>query len=215
MPKGEGRDAKNHMGRLIIVRHGETKFNAEDRYQGQEDSPLSETGHAQARALAQRAARTGCRYIYSSDLGRAQQTAAYISAALQLPVTLDQRLRERNLGVFEGLTAPELEAKYPEEFEKYKTEDQSFVVPGGESAMQVQHRAMECLNELAWRHKEEILVVSHGGLLSAVLRHVLAISNDAPRRFHRPNASWNVFTCEKGRWKLETWGDVSHLELVR
>ena len=80
--------------------------------------------------------------------------------------------------------------------------------------MQLQARAMECLDELALRHKgENILVVAHGGLLSAVLRYILMVPPEAPRRFRRPNGSWNVFTHNKGVWKVETWGDVSHLSL--
>ena len=85
-------------------------------------------------------------------------------------------------------------------------------MPGGESARQASERMMACFDELARRHAgETIAVIGHGGTVTALFRHTLGLALDAARRFERPNATWNVFACDAGKWVLETWGDVSHL----
>jgi probable phosphoglycerate mutase len=153
------------------------------------------------------------RALYSSDLGRAYKTAQVISVATGHSIVPDHRLRERNLGVFQGLNTAEIEALYPEEYERVRTRDLDHVLPGGESVRQQIERSVSCLEELARKHLgESILVVTHGGVLSALFRYVLCIPLAASRRFEFPNSSLNVFTYETGSWMLHTWGDVSHLD---
>lgn len=200
--------------RLILLRHGETEWNLEGRYQGHLDSPLTPAGVAQARALAERAARQTLSALYSSDLGRAQQTAGAVAESTGLKVTVDVRLRERHLGVFQWLLKAELREKFPDEYRQFKVSGPDYVIPGGESSRQGHARVIACLDDIARRHVgQQIAVVAHGGTISSLLRHTLGIPLDAPRRFERPNASWNVFLWDDGKWLLETWGDVSHHEL--
>lgn len=199
--------------RLILVRHGETVWNVEGKYQGQADSPLTPLGIEQSRALAARAERVEFTALASSDLGRAVQTARIIADRTGHSVQLDSRLRERSLGIFQGLTRAVVQQKFPDEYDSFKRAGPDYVVPKGESVLQSTDRMVACLNELAARHAgRQVLVVTHGGVLGAFLRHVLGIPPGASRRFKRFNASWNVFTCEDGRWFLETWGDTSHLD---
>jgi probable phosphoglycerate mutase len=197
---------------LIVVRHGQTTWNSERKFQGHLDSQLSSKGISQAHSLARRLVNRNFSALYSSDLGRAMQTAQIIAAAAAHDVVPDARLRERNLGIFQGLTGEEIETTYPEEYELYRSRDPDYVVPGGESLRQQVEQNVACLEELAQRHLgESIVVVTHGGVLSGLFRHVLSIPLEAPRRFEFPNSGLNVFTFGEGYWTLQTWGDVSHL----
>jgi len=197
---------------IILLRHGETTWNVEGRYQGHLDSPLTPRGESQARALARRLAGVKFGALCSSDLGRASRTAAIIAQATGHEVRLDARLRERHLGIFQGLLKSEIKQKLPDEYRLFKTAGPDHAVPGGESTRQSAQRSIACLEELARCHAgETIVVVAHGGTISALLRHTLGIPLGTPRRFERFNASWNVFTWDDGKWRLETWGDLSHL----
>jgi probable phosphoglycerate mutase len=202
------------MGRtqLIIVRHGQTEWNIKGIRQGHLDSALTSKGMAQAKALAQRLGRESFSALYSSDLGRAVQTAKEIAALTGHEIVTDPRLRERHLGIFQGLNAEQLSDKYPEERRQFRTMGPDYVIPGGESMRQQVDRNVAYLNELAAKHQgEQIVVVTHGGVVSGFFRHTLEISLAAPRRFEFVNAGLNIFTHEEGNWMLLTWGDVSHL----
>jgi len=197
---------------VIVVRHGETHWNTEGRRQGHLDSTLTEKGRAQAEALSQRFNPDSCTAIYSSDLGRAYETARIIAEKTGHEVVPDERLRERNLGIFQGLNGEEIRARYPQEYQEHRNGGADHAVPSGESFREQTERNMQCLEELTQRHAGEIImVVTHGGVLSALFRHTLAIPLDAPRRFSFKNASINLFKHQDGVWGLETWGDIAHL----
>ena len=197
---------------VIVVRHGETHWNIEGRRQGHLDSTLTEKGRAQAEALSERFNPDSCTAIYSSDLGRAYETARIIAEKTGHEVVSDERLRERHLGIFQGLNGEEIRARYPQEYEEDRNGGADHAVPSGESFREQTERNMRCLEELTQRHAGEIImVVTHGGVLSALFRHTLAIPLDAPRRFSFKNASINLFRFQDGVWGLETWGDIAHL----
>lgn len=203
----------NDKTRLIVVRHGETQANLDGRWQGHTDSPLTKTGIAQAEAVAQRLKRGRFSQLYSSDLGRARQTAQIIAHRTGHEIILDEHLRERHLGIFQGLTRAEMEARYPDEWHLYRTTGPDYVIPGGESARQRFERSTSRLREIALDHPGETgVIVTHGGVLNGLLRHTLDISLETPRRFRIWNASINIFLCDGENWLLETWGDVSHLQ---
>ena len=198
---------------VIIVRHGQTQWNIRKIRQGHLDSELTEKGLAQAQALGQRLARENFSALYSSDLGRAVHTARMIAAVTGHEIVTDARLRERHLGVFQGLSGDEIKQKHPEEYHLHRTLGPEYVIPGGESVRQQVARNVGFLNELPMRHPgEKVVVVTHGGVVSGLFRHALDIPLDAPRRFEFVNAGLNVFAYEKGNWMLRTWGDVSHLD---
>ncbi len=200
---------------LIVVRHGETEWNLESRRQGYLDSPLTTKGIAQGGALAQRLANYDFTSLYSSDLGRAYQTAKLISDSTGHAILVDQRLRERNLGIFQGLKSEEIQEAYPVEYRHHRTRGPDYTIPQGESARQQVQRNISCLEEFAQKHSGEIIVVvTHGGVLNALFRHTLSIPLEAPRRFEFTNASLSVFYYKKGSWMLQTWGDISHLHSI-
>ena len=197
---------------LIIVRHGQTEWNIKKIRQGHLDSPLTTKGRVQARALGQRLAREQFSAIYSSDLGRAVETAEEVAKVTGHKIITDVRLRERHLGIFQGLNGEEIEAKYPAERRLFRVSGPDYVIPGGESMTQQVTRNVAYLSELAEKHRgESIVVVTHGGVVSGFFRHTLAIPLEAPRRFEFVNAGINVFAHDDGSWMLLTWGDVSHL----
>jgi 2,3-bisphosphoglycerate-dependent phosphoglycerate mutase len=201
--------------RVIIVRHGQTQWNLKLIRQGHLDSALTPKGIAQAKALAQRLAHESFSALYSSDLGRAVQTAEMISAVTGHAIVTDTRLRERNLGIFQGLSGDEIQRKFPEEYRLHRTLSVDYVIPDGESVKQQVQRNILCLSEIAEKHfGETIVVVTHGGVLSGLFRHTFSIPFSSPRRFEFMNASLNVFNYEAGNWFLQTWGDVSHLGVV-
>ena len=197
---------------VIVVRHGESEWNREGRQQGHLDSGLSARGKAQAEAIAHRLAERSFAALYSSDLGRAHQTAKIIADVTGHTAILDARLRERNLGIFEGLTWPEIEQRYPEDCRSFRTGDPDYVIPNGESARRRFCRTVGCLEEIAGNHAGEVIViVAHGGVLSGLFRKALGIPLEAPRRFRLWNAGLNTFFFEDGSWTLGSWGDVAHL----
>lgn len=132
------------MTRLILIRHGETSWNQEARFQGQEDIPLSATGQGQALALAKRFAGSDSPLpdaIYSSDLVRCLQTAEPTARKLRLPVQVDPRLREINGGAWQGLFPQEIEEQFPGERQAWQSDPLHTCCPGGESYHALQGRA--------------------------------------------------------------------------
>lgn len=200
---------------IILVRHGETAWNRERRMQGHTDTPLSATGRAQAAALARRLSASAFAALYSSDLQRARDTATAIARHTGHDVVSDPRLRERRFGIFEGLTYEEISARHPAEFARFQSRDPDYVIPGGESACEFWRRSLACLVEIAGRHAGgEVAVITHGLVLDALYRAAHELAHDAPRPVPLLNASLNVFAYGGGRWRLESWGDIGHLEPV-
>lgn len=199
--------------RILLIRHGETEWNRAGRIQGYHaDSPLTASGHVQARLLAERLASERFDGLHSSDSGRTRQTAAPIGAAAGLEVVYDAALRERNYGVFEGRTYQEIEWEYPEAFQKFRTRDPYYVPPSGESAVQFRERVMAALERIATGMAGKcIAVITHGGVLGIMYRHVTGTSLDSKRSYSLHNASINRFLYSGERWLLEAWGDVAHL----
>jgi broad specificity phosphatase PhoE len=154
-------------------------------------------------------------HVYASDLPRAFITAKIITEPKRLKVNTDIRLRERNFGVGEGLTHEELAQRAPEVWKNIKNGDVNYVIPNGESKMQVLDRAREFFNELTKKHlTDRILVVSHGGVINVFLRDILGIPQDAPRRFILPNAAINILGFYNYYWQVRTFGDISHLDNI-
>src|SRR5579864_752368 len=129
--------------RILLARHGETVFNVEGRWQGQSDSPLTERGRAQARELARALADEPITAVYTSDLGRAAQTAAEVARVHGLDVVMDVRLREIHVGEWTGKGRAEIEASWPDGLRQWATEPARYLMPGGESLQDAQARALE------------------------------------------------------------------------
>ncbi|HWQ08483.1 MAG TPA: histidine phosphatase family protein [Holophaga sp.] len=198
--------------RVLVIRHGETVWNALGRQQGQLDTELNARGVAQAECLARALAERRIHALVSSDLGRARQTAGIIARGLGLEPVLDARLREQHLGILQGRTIAAFRQEHPEAYRRFRGHDIDWALPGGESLRQLDARVSACLDDLASRHTGETLaVVTHGGVLNRIFRRVCGLGPEVPRAFSLLNASLNEFSAVDGRWKLEHWGDVHHL----
>ncbi len=158
---------------LLLLRHGETDWNAERRAQGHDGPGLNAAGIAQARAAAESLRGQPLAAIYSSDLERALDTAYIVAKALGLPVTPDPRLRERHNGLWQGRLFAEIDAEDPGRRARWWADPLDAAPPGGESLRQVLERISPALDDIAARHPaERVLVVTHGGAMG-VLRCAL------------------------------------------
>jgi probable phosphoglycerate mutase len=200
---------------LIVIRHGETAWNRERRLQGQLDIPLNETGQAQARALAEALAGEPIDAVYSSDLGRAMQTASPLAEALGLKVRSEPRLRERSYGTLQGKTYAEVAEQLPEDFARWQARVPDYAPPQGESLAQFHDRAVEIALSLSRRHPgERIALVAHGGVLDCLYREATGMTLEAPRQHELLNASINRLRSDSHHLTLAQWGDVTHLEAL-
>ena len=197
---------------IILIRHGETEWNSQKRMQGHSNSDLSSVGEAQIQALGQWMKNVPFDLIYSSDSLRAKQTAESITQFSGHELQFDQRLREKNLGVFEGLTSEEARERHPEVFHLFKTAGSKYVIDEGESTQQLQDRALEIVNEIRIKHPEErVLLVTHGGFIRVVMKHSLGLSLETPTRFLIRNTGVFRLVWED-KWLVSQMGGVSHLE---
>ncbi|HYC35228.1 MAG TPA: histidine phosphatase family protein [Usitatibacter sp.] len=198
--------------RFIVVRHGETQWNVESRIQGQGDSPLTEAGGEQARAIAQRLAREKFDVLVASDLGRAMDTARAIAELSGHAIVPDPRLRERSFGVGEGMTYEEIDRAYPNVFSRTAEADPDFVIPVGESRRQFHDRVRDAFVALAREHPgKRLTVVAHGGVLAGLYRHIHDIPVGKPHVVPIANAAYNAVVFQAPAWALEAWDEVDHL----
>lgn len=201
---------------LLIIRHGETVWNAENRFQGHGDSPLNETGRSQVAALAGRMKTLKFETLISSDLGRTRETASIIAGLSGHTVELDSRLRERNYGVLEGLTVAEIRQTHPEVLDQLKNDDPEYIPPEGESHRQHYRRNVAFFEEaLRSRPGTTIAIVAHGGVLDSIFRYVSGLPLAHPRCFIAANASLTIVShgmfYGTSRWVIETWCETGHL----
>ncbi len=162
------------MTELWLVRHGQTDWNLTGRWQGQaSDAPgLNETGRAQALAIREQMNGNTFSAVYSSDLLRARQTAELIAQPLGLTVALEPRLREINLGAWEGMLSEEIETKYPQALAERARNPFETPAPDGESPGEVTERVLAAVHEIVGRHPDEsILLVAHGVSLAVIICH--------------------------------------------
>jgi len=181
--------------------------------QGQLDVPLNELGLRQAEAVARALAGARFAAIYSSDLGRARQTAEPAARRLAMPVVPERGLRERHYGIFETLTYAEVKAKFPEDYARFERRDPDFRFRSGESLAGFGERSRRVVGEIAARHPgEDVLVFTHGGVLDEIYRFVTGMPVAAHRDFAIPNAGLNRVEAAPRGWRIVSWADIAHLE---
>ncbi|HVJ48696.1 histidine phosphatase family protein [Desulfitobacterium sp.] len=168
------------MTRVILTRHGETRWNLEGLVQGAMDSPLTEKGIRQAQVLANRLQDEGISVIYSSDLPRAIATADEIRKRLNLPeVFISAAMRELSFGDWEGRAWKDLRGAYPDLFKLWEESPHQVQIPGGESILQVTERAWSFFSSLPSKYPEQtICIVTHGMTLQLLVKKALGIAID-------------------------------------
>jgi broad specificity phosphatase PhoE len=199
---------------ITLLRHGESVGNAESRWQGQSEYPLTETGRTQAQALAQRWNKEKMKfdYVISSPLERARETAQIVASALNLKVEFDPLWMERDNGEFSGLTAHEVRQNF---------QHPSFITPydavgvDGEGDWELFLRAGQALHNLLKRDPAKYLIVSHGGLLNQVMHAIVGVApqaNNAGTRFRFGNTAFAQLSYypHQHRWAIDKLNDHAH-----
>lgn len=208
---------------LLLIRHGETEWNAAGRIQGQTNSDLTGLGRRQAEAVAELLHDPGPlgvwpsrpSVLYSSDLDRTRQTTAPIAERLGLTPRFDPELREMAFGELEGLTRTELDAREPGLLERLFGPglDPELRPPGGESRADLLVRARRVLDRIARDHPgETVAVVSHGGVITMFMRWVVGIDLSRKPDFSALNCSIAAFGHESGRFRMRAWGLTAAVE---
>lgn len=196
-----------------MVRHGETDWNVEKRIQGHIDISLNATGLAQAEATAAGLMGHAFNVAYSSDLGRAWETAQAIGVRHGLEVRRAPGLRERHYGVLQGLTTAEVAVRYPKSYAHYLARTPEHNFRTGETLIDFAARIVAAIEGLVAAHPgQALLLVSHGGVLDICYRHATGRDLATARDFSIPNAALNWFEVGADGWRLLDWGDRRHLE---
>lgn len=200
--------------RIIAVRHGETAWNVDARIQGQLDIQLNDTGRWQARRVGQALTAEQLSAIYSSDLGRAHETARAIAEAAGIQVVPHAGLRERRFGMFEGRTFDEIQQNWPDHARDWRRRMPDWQPPeGGESLLQLRERVARTVHDLASRHRgEQIAIVAHGGVLDTLYRIATGQEVNSPRTWQLPNGAINRLLWTPEGFTLVGWSDTQHLD---
>lgn len=207
--------------RLVMLRHGQTEFNADNRMQGQLDTDLTDLGRAQAVAAAEVLAKRQPLLIVSSDLRRAYDTAATLGECSGMPVRVDTRLRETHLGDWQGLTHTQVDAAAPGARLAWR-DDAKAAPHGGESRIDVADRSLPLVAEIVagepeWGAEEPdrpVVLVAHGGQIAALTAALLGLPVESwPVLGGMGNASWAQLSGHGAadaaftdlRWRLDVW----------
>ncbi|CAG1012944.1 MAG: histidine phosphatase family protein [Anaerolinea sp.] len=197
--------------RIALIRHGETDWNKTGRWQGHAPIPLNEEGLLQARKMAAYIANRAMPIsaIYSSDLSRCQVTAQALAAKIKLEVQLDVRLREINIGRWQGLTHDEIMAWDSNYYHQRERDQLNIPLPGGESSNDVAARAGYVVRSIVEKHPGQwVAVVTHGGVVRNLLRFLGILPFPPPPV---ENTSITLISHEEGRWILEYANRTEHL----
>ena len=199
---------------LILVRHGETAYNAVGRYQGHVQIDLNDLGRLQAKRVCARIAALQIDAIYSSDLVRCLLTIQPLVAALQLPLLLEPRLREIDVGLWEHLTIPEIQLNFPGNYAAYKQNPGATVHIGGESYIHLQQRAVAAIQDIIGRHSSDdtVVVCTHGGTIRAIACWLLALDVNHYNKMWIDNCALTTLRIQDGHIRLVSLNDNAHAE---
>jgi probable phosphoglycerate mutase len=187
---------------LLLVRHGETDWNRERRFQGHADPPLNDAGREQARELADRLAGEDVAAVYTSDLLRARETAEILAARLDAEIVALRELREIDVGSWQGLTWPEIEERHPDGADRWHHDGHGW--DSGETYDQLGERVVAALRQIASHHpRQRVVVVGHGGTVRATRAFVECVSVTESRQRSPAIGNCEVFrvVTEDGTWR--------------
>jgi len=197
--------------RVIFIRPGETQWNRLGRWQGHVAVPLNDHGKMQAKRLARFIRPIGIQALYSSDLHRATETAAILEETLGFAAQFDARLRERHIGLWQGLTLDEVQAWYPDSYQSLRSNPDAYQIEGGESRESVASRMKAAFDEMIAQPHEIIGIVSHTTAIRALLDTLMPNANALRMEFS--NMSVTSIAKEDGSgWRIVQRNDVTHLE---
>lgn len=202
--------------RFYLIRHGETVWNKEKRYQGWTDIELSEKGKKQAELLGKRFQNLKINAVYSSPLKRAVKTAQPIADTANLPVIIDEHFKEINFGAWEGGTVEELTQQYGKEFSDFFESPFEYPFPGEGSFAHVAERSLKGFQLLLEKHKgQSVVIVSHGGLLRVLMIKLMGMDISFYRKTWLNNTSITTIDMIDGNPLLYTLNDSAHIETIK
>jgi len=201
------------MTELIVIRHGETDWNRQHRFQGQIDVPLNDAGLAQADRLARRLADERIDVLVCSDLQRARRTAEPLLQARSLAPAVDALWREQGFGVLEGLDVPTIRSQHGALWNQWVRHEADYALPqGGESNTAFHARVMRALQVLVAAHAgRRVAVITHGGVLDMLWRQAHGLPLHGPRECDIPNTGINRLRWAGGQLQILQWADADHL----
>lgn len=210
--------------RLLLVRHGQTAWNADGRFMGQMDIGLNETGQRQAEAVGRRLAWERPQAIYASDLQRAWQTALCVHRSITEscapdeppPLISEPRLREMNFGEWEGQNYEQIQDRHNAELKAWEADFLNVAPKGGESGLQMLDRLTAALDQIIARHPDaSVILVAHGGPLQVLVAHLLGLPIDRMWQFHMSNTGVTEINLYSAGAILHLFNDTCHLEALR
>lgn len=200
------------MTELILIRHGETDWNRELRFQGHVDVSLNATGLEQARRIAARMAGEKAVALYVSDLLRARQTAQPIGTQLELQPFTETGLREQSFGRVDGMRVDDIKEQHPQAWEGWLRFEEDYAMPEGESTRQFHARVMDAVKRVVAAHPDQtVVVVTHGGVLDMIYRTARALGLNGPRQSDIPNAGFNRVRVRGDAIDILDWANTRHL----
>lgn len=204
---------KDVVKRVIFIRPGETEWNRLGRWQGWTASPLSAHGRAQAEKLAKFVRHIGMAALYTSDLRRAVETARILAGTLGFEPVADERLRERGVGVWQGLTVPEMRSWFPQEYEQLRQDPEHFRMEGGESRADVRARMLDAFQAaIAAGEGETIGILSHTSAIRILLSEMIPDYDPYESVIGNSSVTTIFRADEQHPWQLVIENDLSHLE---
>ncbi len=199
------------MNKLYLVRHGESLWNKNGRVQGQKDIILTENGKQQAIKLSKRLKQEKIDYIYTSSLKRAKHTAKFISKQLNVRLIIEDNLKERNFGVWEGLFIEDIKKNYEKEYELWKTHPYNFKIHKSETVEDVLIRVKLFLEYLNNNYmKKSILIVSHTVIIKLIIIEMLKLKITDYSKYHISNCSLSIIDHNNNNFYLKSVNDTSH-----
>lgn len=201
--------------RVYLVRHGQTIWNQEMKYQGHTDVELTDEGIYQAKLLAGRLSGESLSAIYASDLQRAYVTAEAVARRCGLSVTQDQALREICFGEWEGLTYAGIKERWNHPAKDFFTHPADTHIPGGEQFSEMQDRVCAALLRIIQQHPGQAIgIVSHGGAIRAILCRMLRMNLNDMWSIRQDNTAVNILDCYTDRTIVTLINDVHHLHVA-
>ena len=200
------------MTELLVIRHGETDWNRQHRFQGQIDVPLNDNGLAQAGRLGRRLVDEPVDVLISSDLQRAHSTAEAVTQACGLQAQIDPLWREQGFGMLEGLDVPTIRSRHADLWSSWTRHDADYALPGGESNATFHARVMRALQAVLLAHAgRRVVVVTHGGVLDMLWRTAHALPLHGARVCDIPNTGINRLRWVDKGLQIVQWADADHL----